>query len=181
MKKLIVLAVLSFPLVCALLIRVAVADDRPASAPKSAPEAIDKNSCLTFNFRYLILSDERMSPTTRTIEVFTDEKAFNEENLRKLFRYLSDKNPDPDPETKRLNIFVYTDWKQLGFPSDCPPSAMSGGDSGRDAYDYHWARFYRKEGREFFVYNPVKKEWKDKDVIMKGTEIYRNGAWQKPE
>ena len=73
-----------------------------------------------------------------------------------------------------------TDWKQLDFPSDCPSSGSSGRDSGRDAYDYHWARFYRREGKEFFVYNPVKKVWKDKDVIMKGDKIFRNGAWQKP-
>lgn len=138
------------------------------------------SDCVRMDFRYLITADYQITPNTRRIKVFLDEKAFTEENLKKLFRYLSDKNPDPNDSPNNLTVVVNTDWKQLDFPSDCPPIATSGGNSGTDAYDYHWARFYRREGKESFVYNPIKKVWKDKDVIMKGNKIFRNGAWQEP-
>ncbi|MGD9588305.1 MAG: hypothetical protein AB7Q37_05535 [Pyrinomonadaceae bacterium] len=141
---------------------------------------VPPSDCVRFDFQYLIVSDEQMSPNTRKIEVFMDEKAFNENNLRKLFRHLSDTHPDPNKLPNNLLLYVYTDWKQLGTYSDCPVIAMSGGDGGRDAYDYYWARFRRREGREYFRYNPIKKVWNDKTVILKGDEIYENGAWQKP-
>ena len=138
------------------------------------------DDCVPLKFHYLVTQDLMMSPNTREIEVFLDEKAFSEENLKSLFRYLSDKNPDPNSSPNNLIIIVNTDWTQIPLQWDCPPVGISGQDTGRDAYDYHWARFYRREGREFFTYNPVKKEWKDKDVIIKGDKIFRNGKWQKP-
>ena len=60
--------------------------------------------CVTLNFHYLIISDYQVSPNTRTIEVFLDEKAFNEENLKALFRFLSDKNPDPNKSPNNLGL-----------------------------------------------------------------------------
>ena len=137
--------------------------------------------CTTLKFRYLIIDDSMVTPNTRNIEVFLDDKAFNEENLKALFRFLSDKNPDPNELPNNLMVFVKTDWNQMPFSSDCPPSGFSGGDAGKDRYDYHWANFYRRQGKESFVYNPTKKVWKDKDVIMKGNKIFANGKWQEPK
>jgi len=137
------------------------------------------DDCVTWDFHYLKTMDHQMSSRFRRIEVFMEAEAFTEANLKRLFRYLSDKNPDANAENNLL-ILVKTDWKQLGLPSDCPPSGASGGDSGRDAHKYHWASFYRRGEKEFFDYNPEKKPGSHEDVIMKGTEIYRNGVWQKP-
>jgi len=149
-----------------------------AKAPLAAKRTDD---CITMDFHYPITSDNQASPNTRQIEVFLDEKGFSEENLKKLFRYLSDKNPDPNNSPNNLILKVNTDWKQLGFPSDCPGVGVSGGITGTDVNDYHWARFYRREEKEFFTYNPTKKVWKNKDVLMKGNKIFRNGKWQEPQ
>jgi hypothetical protein len=138
-----------------------------------------KPDCVKLPFHYLVTNDVK-DYNTRIIQVFLDEKAFSEQNLTTLFRYLSDKNPATDSSSyNNLQIWVKTDWSQLPFPSDCPPSANSGGDSGTKRNDYFWANFYRSEGKEYFTYNPTKGEWKNKGVIMKGDEFFQNGTWQK--
>ncbi|HQU94460.1 MAG TPA: hypothetical protein PLK77_19340 [Pyrinomonadaceae bacterium] len=155
--------------------------NRLSKTTDSSPPPIqpsDNTDCTTWDFHYLITLDHQMSSAFRKIEVFMEPEAFSEANLKRLFRYLSDKNPVAEDSKNNLLISVATDWKQLGFPSDCPPSGSSGGRNG-DPIPYHWARFYRRGGKEFFTFNPDLKA-DDKDVIMKGTEIFRNGVWQKP-
>jgi len=138
--------------------------------------------CVTMKFRYLITQDYKSTPNTRHIEVFLDEKAFTEKNLKTLFNYLSDKNPEPNnsPNRNNLIVIVNTDWRQLEFPTDCPPIGISETGAGTDTYHYHFARFYRRGENAFFTYNPTLKTDNLKDVIMKGNKIFRNGQWQEP-
>lgn len=135
--------------------------------------------CTRWDFHYLVTLDHKMSSAIRKIEVFMEAEAFSEENLQKLFRYLSDKNPDTEGSPRNLHISVMTDWKQFGLPTDCPPSGTSGSNTVNPKV-YQWARFYRREGKEFFTFNPEKSSNEAKDVIMKGTEMFRNGVWQPP-
>ena len=155
-------------------------DSSTRADSNAEPQTVKASAdCVTFDFHYLITSDWQMNEKVHEIKIFMDEKAFSEENIKKLFRYLSDKTPARD-ESENLILLVYTDWKQLGFPSDCPPSGSSGGNSGKDAYDYYWARFYRRGDKESFNFDPVKKVGKVKYVTMKGTEVFANGVWQTP-
>jgi hypothetical protein len=104
------------------------------------------------DFHYLIVADEQRSSVVRHVEVFLDEKAFSEENLKKLFAHLSPKYP-----ATRLIIEVFTDWNQLPLPSDCPGAGTSNMPDRPDLYDYHQAIYYNLPEREYFRYNPTKK------------------------
>lgn len=119
------------------------------------------------DFHYLILENNLSSPKVRHIEIFLDEKAFSEENLTKLFRHISDKNPAPE----NLTVHVFTNWKQLPLPSDCPLIVISEQPKRLDENDYHKAVFYRRDrsgGTEYFRYNPVLKTEDFKEVFLKG-------------
>lgn len=158
-----------------------VSTQAPAKSdtPPRVVWASDVDDCIKWDFRFLITLDHQMSSAIRKIEVFMEADAFNEANLQRLFRHLSDKNPDAADSARNLHISVVTDWKQLGLPTDCPPSGSSGSNTVNPTV-YQWARFYRRGEKEFFTFNPEKTSDKAKDVIMKGTEIFRNGVWQPP-
>ncbi|CAN5873008.1 hypothetical protein BH20ACI4_BH20ACI4_12320 [soil metagenome] len=114
------------------------------------------SDCTMIDFHYLILENSKWTEKVRHIEVFLDENAFSEENLKVLFHYLSKKNSAP----RHLTIFVFTNWKQLPPSSDCPPTARSNMPENPNEYDYHKAVFYRrdrKENAEYFEYNSVLK------------------------
>jgi hypothetical protein len=167
-------------LACAQAISPQQSENEPPEVRHSASSKRTVDDCIRWDFHFLVTDEIEMSASSRHIEVFMEAAAFSENNLKRLLRHLSDKNPDTGSQ-RTLVILVKTDWKQLGLPNtDCPPFAMSGGDGGRDTYDYLWANFYRQDGREFFVYNPDTVNAKTKDVIIKGDKIFRNGAWQKP-
>src|SRR5436190_5582043 len=67
-----------------------------------------KVDCVRFDFRWLELENVLYSEKIRHIEVFMDERAFSEENLRSLFDYISKKNPNPTG----LTVQVHTNWAQ---------------------------------------------------------------------
>jgi hypothetical protein len=123
--------------------------------------------CVTFDFRYLVLENELRSPTVRHIEIFLDDRAFSETNLKTLFEYLSKTNPDP----KLLTIQVYSNWEQVPIPSDCPGTGRSNMPDKPDKYDYYQAIYYRNDRNgimiETFEYNPVLKNTEFKKVILK--------------
>jgi len=121
-------------------------NDEMCSEPKSV--------CTKFDFRWLELENVLYSEKVRHIEVFLDERAFSEENLRTLFAFLSKKNPHP----QHITAVVYTNWQQLPLPSpDCPGWGMSNMPEKPDRYDYLQAIYYRREAREYFRYSPATK------------------------
>jgi hypothetical protein len=137
-----------------------------ANVPTSTKKTED---CLTMDFHYLLTENQLYSSEVRHIEVFLDETAFSEENLKKLFKYLSYKNPEP----KHLIIEVKTNWKQLDYPSDCPGIGASNLPERQDKYDYFQAVFHRTGSNgitEYFRYNPTVKirDSDFKTVIIKG-------------
>lgn len=138
---------------------------KPLSNPSRETE-----DCVTLDFHYLISADEMHTQKIRNIEVFMDEKAFNRENLRKLFKYLSRKYSSP----KHLTIDVKTNWNQLLLSTDCPPGGLSEQRQKLDKYDYYRAKFYRRDrGRivEYFHFYPVLKTDNYEEVILKGKRV----------
>lgn len=113
----------------------------------------DKNDCFKFKFHYLELENVLYTSVVRHIEIFLDEKAFSEENLKTLFIYLSKKNPEP----VHLTVVVHTNWAQIWYPSDCPPVAISEQPVRPDEYDYLQATYYRRAKVEYFKYSPAIK------------------------
>jgi hypothetical protein len=92
------------------------------------------------------------SPNTRWIDVFMEEKSFNEDNLKKLFAYVSGKNVGP----KNLTVMVYTHWEQLPLKLDCSEVVIVHPPQKPAVPNYHKAIYHRKIGsptREYFVYS----------------------------
>lgn len=107
--------------------------------------------CKQFKFHWLELENEKYSEAIRHIEVFMDEKAFSEANLRELFDFLSKSNPDPEG----LTIVVHTDWSQFSEPSpNCPGTGCGECSSKVDPYDHLQAIYWRRPNREYFKYSP---------------------------
>lgn len=124
--------------------------DEPSKIPiQNSVVQKDKKDCVTFKFRYLEIENVLYTPGVRHIEIFLDEKAFSEENLKTLFEYISEKNPEP----QHLTAIVHTNWTQLDFPSDCPGSGMSNMPARPDEYDYYQATYHRRAKVEYFDYS----------------------------
>jgi hypothetical protein len=127
----------------------------------------EAENCVRFKFHWLETENSLPTPVVRYIEIFLDEKAFSEENLKTLFAYLSEKNPEPT----RLVVKVHTNWAQLDFPSlGCPGSGISNQPDSPDEYDYHQAIYQRSVKTEFFRYSPALKvhEANFKTVVIRG-------------
>ena len=137
------------------------------------------DDCEIMKFRFLITQDYQAGSVIHHTEVFLDERAFSEENLKKLFSKISEKYS----EATFLIVIVNTNWEQISmpiYPEDCPGIGISEQNGKPERYEYHTAKYYRRDANEFFTYNPALKTADFKDVILKGEKIYRNGAWQKP-
>lgn len=121
---------------------------------------VDK--CKMLGFRYLVISNELLSPNSRHIEIFLDEKAFSEKNLKILFTHFGTWYPEP----YRITINVKTDWSQiqLPLPPECP--ALSDSGTGNDSpSNFFEAVYYRRnvpQKKEIFRYrpNPNKSEFR---------------------
>jgi hypothetical protein len=131
-----------------------------------------KNKNKRAAFRYVIISNkvDNVDPNNsfRAVEVLLDEKAFSEENLKKLFLQVSKRYPEPE----WLKIHVYTSLEQVPTPEESEQPAIS------EDYDnpyndkYHWAFFMREDGNEQFRYNPKPPDIDLKTVVLKGHEIF---------
>ncbi len=118
--------------------------------------------CKRFEFRYLVVANDLYSANLRHVDVFIDDSAFAEDNLKELFIYLSNKFPDPAD----LTVEVNTSWRQLPLPSDCPATAMSSQAARWKNFDYHGAIFYRRGERSYFRFNPDLKVKEEKTVVL---------------
>jgi len=117
---------------------------------ESTVSATPARFCKPFDFHWLELENEQYTSSIRHIEVFMDEKAFSEANLRALFEYLSKANPQPEG----LTVVVHTDWSQFQNPSpNCSGWGMSES-SEVPRYDHLQAIYWRRPGREYFRYSP---------------------------
>ena len=125
----------------------------------------NNDECVTFKFHYLETQNVLYSSQVRHIEIFLDEKAFSEENLKTLFEYISKKNPEP----QHLIVEVNTNWAQLDFPSDCPGTGSSNMPTRPDEYDYLQAIYHRMPKVEYFKYSPAIKvdQSKFKKVVIR--------------
>jgi hypothetical protein len=127
---------------------------------------IKTEECEKLNFHFIVLSNESYMSFSRTVFVFLDEKAFNENNLRNLFAHLSKQYADK----KRLSIVVWANWEQLPLPFDCSPAAnrlSDTSDQKPNNFDFHEATYYKDEKAEYFRYNPVLKTDNFKTVVIK--------------
>ena len=146
---------------------IATEESITVSAQTSVAQKQTKD-CVKFKFHWLEIENVLYTPVVRHVEIFFDEKAFSEENLKTLFAYLSEKNPEP----KHLTVVVHTNWAQLWYPSDCPPFAISEQPDPPDKYDYLQAIYYRRKDREYFRYSPAVKvhDADFKMVVIKGKQ-----------
>lgn len=122
-------------------------------------------TCVSFNFRFIELENYAYhTETLKHVEVFLDEKAFSEENLKELLAYLSTKHS----AWKYLVVVVHTNWAQLDPFSTCPGTGISNMPARPDEYDYFQAVMYRNGEHQFFHYYPKLKSEERKTVISKG-------------
>ena len=137
----------------------------------SEQKKVDVSFCTSFDFNFLEIYNKKWSPKVRRINIFMDDNAFNENNLKKLFKYVADKNPEP----KHLTIILATNWKQIELPYDCPQRLESSLPDDPNRYDYRQAIFKRRalgdKTVEYFHYYPVLKSSEYTEVIMKGRRI----------
>ncbi|HEX8251068.1 MAG TPA: hypothetical protein VF599_23035 [Pyrinomonadaceae bacterium] len=133
-----------------------------AEQKKEFSSGNSETDCVTMKFHYLVTLDFMLTSKIRRIEVFMNEKAFSEENLKTLFAYLSDKYTSSED----LNVIVNTNWNQLQLPTDCLPLRASNQPDKPDKYDYHQAIFNRRGKIKYFRYNPVLKTSIFKKVTM---------------
>lgn len=120
------------------------------------------------DFRYIIYEkscDDFGNPEAgiRRIDLLLQEKAFSEENLKKLFAVLSEGYPEP----QLLLIQVITNLEQArpeGFPQ------ISGGKDNPAAYIYHRASYQRDKNNEFFRYNPNPPDRQMKTIVLRGKD-----------
>ena len=119
--------------------------------------AAEADSCL--GFRFLIVNDLAYTSNIQHVDIFMEEKAFNEANLKELFAYISRKHA----KVPVLLAYVKTNWAQLSPVSgDCPGSGASRLPEPPDKYDYHQARYDRRDRYEFFEYS---KNLKDPNFV----------------
>ena len=141
----------------------------PNNIMAQTPVVEKKKDCVKMDFHYLELDDYSYETSTlKHVEIFLDEKAFNEKNLAILLGYLSDKYS----KWKYLVVVVHTNWAQLQFPSDCPGSGISEQPADPHEFDYQQAVMYRTGENQFFNYNPVLKNSEMKTVIVKGKHCW---------
>jgi hypothetical protein len=112
-------------------------------------------SCTNLNFRFVTVSDTPYSSTVQQVEIFLEEKSFNEANLKELLAYISRQHPT----TPILLADVKTSWEQLSpITGDCPGSGSSENRPRKDEYDYHQARYRRSEDSEYFEYSKALRD-----------------------
>lgn len=152
---------------CGVVGRNATGKNDKNSSRASRQEDNSPDKCVQFNFRWLQTENVLYSEKVRHIEIFMDEKAFNEENMKTLFAYLSSVNPDPD----YLIVQVHTNWAQLPATApNCPGSGISEQPADPHEYDYLQATYWRRAEREYFKYSPQTKvdQSEFKTVIIRG-------------
>lgn len=115
-------------------------------------------------FRYVIFNNE-VDAGYRYLEVLLDEKAFSEENLKQLFKLVSNRFPIP----RVLHIQVYTNLEDAETPEE-RESGKASEQPGNPAADrYHSAYFLRdNDGNQWFTYNPDAPDTKLRTVVVKG-------------
>jgi hypothetical protein len=123
-------------------------------------------------FRYVIVSNEiidgRGNPKDafRYVEVLLDEKAFNEETLRELFKLLSKRFPKP----KSMDVSVSTNLEQVDTPEEREAGKISEAPANPTLDRYPSALLIRQDDNELFRYTPNTPSTKMKTVVIKGRD-----------
>jgi len=117
-----------------------------------------------FEFKFLI-THNFADAKTREVSVFMDPSAFNDKNLRKLFKYFSTKYRSPNTMTVR----VETSWYTAGAPNiDCEGNGMSELPDDPERQKYHWALYLRSGENEVYRFNPKLGKKSMETVLLKG-------------
>jgi hypothetical protein len=115
-------------------------------------------------FRFMVYKNS-ISFGGRNMRVFLDEKAFSEENLRKLFKTLSKAFPEP----MELDIDVITNLEQayiFGEPMSSEDTNTS------NSGNHYWAVYHRFKDNEYFRYGPNPSGGEVKTVVLKGRDPF---------
>lgn len=140
---------------------------RQASRPQSDNDIKEH----TTSFRYIIFGDSvdetgGSESAERTVQVLLDDKAFSEETLRTLLRFISRRYPRPD----WMTVWVLTNLKQIRTPEEEDRGRVSGTKSDPEFYQHHRALLIRHNGNELFRYNPNPPSPEMKTVIINGRD-----------
>jgi hypothetical protein len=128
-------------------------------------------------FRYIIFhhyvnnEDYLVDPTKsrRSIEIFLQDKDFNETNLRTLFGLVAKRYPAPIV----LSVRVYTSIETILTPEEMDMGRPAHGPPNPDADKYHKSNYLRdKIGNEWFGYNPNPPSREYVVVVIKGKSPY---------
>lgn len=123
-------------------------------------------------FRYVIVSNEiidgRGDPkdAVRYVEVLLDDKSFNEETLRELFRLLSKRFPKPQV----MHVEVSTNLEQVDTPEEREAGKISEAPTNPALDRYPSALLIRQGGNELFRYTPKPPNTEMKTVVIKGRD-----------
>lgn len=115
-------------------------------------------------FRYVIFNNE-VDVGYRYVEVLLDERAFSEENLKQLFKLVSNRFPRP----KVLHVQLYTNLEDAETPEERESGKASEQPDNPASDRYHSAYYLRdSDGNQWFTYNPNSPDIKLKTVVIKG-------------
>ena len=124
-------------------------------------------------FRYIIFhhyvnNEDYLVDHTKSrssIEIFLQDKDFNEANLRILFGLVAKRYPAPIV----LSVRVYTSIENILTPEEMDMPRPAHGPPNPDADKYHYSNYLRdKSGNEWFSYNPNPPATERKTVTIKG-------------
>lgn len=136
------------------------------ASPKANPalRANDLKSIKGLPFSALIFFESK-SDVRFFIGILMDQDDISEDNLRLLFRSLSEKYPLPDP----LEAQVYTDmWKPSALTRN-EVISVDGKTKGQSSAP-HGAFYLRRQSVELFRFNPNYPEHGMKTVVLRGKE-----------
>jgi len=161
-KVLVLIALCGFGWIVVTEIDAALNTAKPLPESGRLEQFEQSDECALMNFRFLKINDTVQSSNFRQIEVFMDIRDFSEENLRRMFLFLSKSRPEP----QYLTVLVKTDWNQFEYPSDCPPVARSKVPPNVANEKLLEATFFRRGDNVFFRYGSSEKGLTT--VVLKG-------------
>jgi hypothetical protein len=131
-------------------------------------EQWDKTRALTQSpFCALILREFlKRGDRGREIHILIEPDQVTEDNLRLLFKAISEKYPPP----LLLEAWVYTDVEQLAALATRSGHSFYPDTRAREGKERQWAYYKRTEEVELFRYNPNYPESGMKTVILRGKE-----------
>jgi hypothetical protein len=124
-------------------------------------------------FKYVIFENKLknypgINHSERIVKVLMDADAFTESNLKDLFLLIQKRFVEPD----RLEVWVYTNLKQVETPEEAELPKSSSAPDNYYLQHNHYAWYYKSKGNELFRYNESPPGKSLKTVIIRGIDPF---------